>query len=53
MSLLGPNEQTFNKDHTGGEIEVEKVPVREVEIRRKDLLPVFDHFFRTPDSSDW
>ncbi|KAL4182349.1 hypothetical protein AMTRI_Chr12g275510 [Amborella trichopoda] len=28
----------------GGEIEIEKIPICEVEIRRKDLLPVFDHF---------
>ncbi|KAK9282136.1 hypothetical protein L1049_005048 [Liquidambar formosana] len=28
----------------GGEFEIERVPVHEVEIRRKDLLPVFDHF---------
>eukprot|EP00257_Ricinus_communis_P001771 XP_002512315.2 autophagy-related protein 18h [Ricinus communis] len=34
-------------DHTGGEFEVENAPVQEVEVRRKDLLPVFDHFHRT------
>lgn len=28
-------------DCDGGEIEFEKLPFREVEIRRKDLLPVF------------
>ncbi|XWS76465.1 hypothetical protein CRYUN_Cryun01aG0178600 [Craigia yunnanensis] len=28
----------------GGEFEIEKVPVHEVEIKRKELLPVFDHF---------
>ncbi|XP_020211839.1 autophagy-related protein 18g [Cajanus cajan] len=27
-----------------GEFEIEKVPANEVEIRRKELLPVFDHF---------
>ncbi|KAM7495939.1 hypothetical protein LguiA_020353 [Lonicera macranthoides] len=27
-----------------GESEIEKVPSHEVEIKRKDLLPVFDHF---------
>ncbi|XP_059625797.1 autophagy-related protein 18g [Cornus florida] len=32
------------KDKAGGEIEVERLPVYEVEIKRKDLLPVFDHF---------
>jgi hypothetical protein len=31
-------------DCPGGEIEIEKVPVQEIEIREKDLLPVFDHF---------
>lgn len=30
--------------HTGGEFEIEKVSVHEVEIRRKELLPVFDYF---------
>lgn len=29
---------------TGGEFEVEKLPVHEVEMSRKELLPVFDHF---------
>ena len=28
----------------GGEFEIEKVPVHEVEVKRKELLPVFDHF---------
>ena len=27
-----------------GEFEIEKVPVHEVEIKSKELLPVFDHF---------
>lgn len=40
------NEQNFGKDASGGEIEIEKFPVDEVDIRRKDLLPVFDHFHR-------
>ncbi|KAI4349570.1 hypothetical protein L6164_010145 [Bauhinia variegata] len=30
--------------HTGGEIEIEKVSAIEVEIKRRELLPVFDHF---------
>lgn len=29
---------------SGGEFEVEKVPVHEVEMRQKELLPVFDQF---------
>ncbi|KAJ4848662.1 hypothetical protein Tsubulata_046670 [Turnera subulata] len=32
------------KSYGPGEFEIEKVPVHEVEIRRKELLPVFDHF---------
>ncbi|OMP04986.1 hypothetical protein COLO4_09156 [Corchorus olitorius] len=28
----------------GGEFEIEKVRVHEIEIKRKELLPVFDHF---------
>lgn len=28
----------------GGEFEIEKVSVHEVEIKRKELLPVYDHF---------
>ncbi|KAJ9543088.1 hypothetical protein OSB04_022795 [Centaurea solstitialis] len=28
----------------GGEAQIENIPCHEVEIRRKDLLPVFDHF---------
>ncbi|KAK3193933.1 hypothetical protein Dsin_025243 [Dipteronia sinensis] len=28
----------------GGEFEIEEVPIHEVEIKRKELLPVFDHF---------
>lgn len=28
----------------GGESEIEEISVNEVEIRRKELLPVFDHF---------
>lgn len=46
MSPLGTNEQNFAENDTGGEIEVEKIPVHEIEIKRRDLLPVFDHFLR-------
>ncbi|KAJ6305813.1 hypothetical protein OIU78_021191, partial [Salix suchowensis] len=49
MSHLGPKEENIGEDQTGQEIEIEKVPVHEVEIRRKDLLPVFDHFHRSPE----
>lgn len=27
-----------------GEFEIEKLPVHEIEMRQKELLPVFDHF---------
>ncbi|KAF3454402.1 hypothetical protein FNV43_RR04849 [Rhamnella rubrinervis] len=46
MSLLGFNEQNFMEDPSGGEIEIEKLPVQEVDVRQKDLLPVFNHFHR-------
>ncbi|PHU10042.1 Autophagy-related protein 18h, partial [Capsicum chinense] len=45
MSLSGYEEQDI-RSFTAGEIEIEKIPINEVEIRRKDLLPVFDHFHR-------
>lgn len=32
-------------NYASGEFEIEKVSVHEVEIKRKDLLPVFDHFY--------
>ncbi|XP_052186237.1 autophagy-related protein 18g isoform X2 [Diospyros lotus] len=32
------------KGHTGGEFEIERVPLDGVEIKLKDLLPVFDNF---------
>ncbi|KAG9457502.1 hypothetical protein H6P81_002010 [Aristolochia fimbriata] len=38
------NEGMLSDGYSGGEIEIEKVPVHEVEIKRKDLLPVFEHF---------
>ncbi|XP_022758103.1 autophagy-related protein 18g-like isoform X2 [Durio zibethinus] len=34
----------------GGEFEIEQVPVHEVEIKRKELLPVFDHFHHMKSS---
>ncbi|KAJ8620654.1 hypothetical protein MRB53_029183 [Persea americana] len=44
-------EAKFANDSSGGEIEIENVPIHEVEIRRKDLLPVFEHFQTT--QSGW
>lgn len=29
--------------NAGGEFEIEKVPVQEIEVREKELLPCFDH----------
>ncbi|KAL3516168.1 hypothetical protein ACH5RR_023070 [Cinchona calisaya] len=51
MSPYGSEEQNFVDVNTGGEIEIEKIPTSEVEIRRRELLPVFDHFRRI--QSDW
>ncbi|XVE62937.1 hypothetical protein DITRI_Ditri06bG0159400 [Diplodiscus trichospermus] len=51
MSPLGVNEQNFTSDQSRGEIEIEKMPAHEVEIRQRDLLPVFEHFHRL--QSEW
>ncbi|XP_015875268.3 autophagy-related protein 18h [Ziziphus jujuba] len=51
MSLLGANEKILTEGPSGGEIAIENIPVQEVDIRRKDLLPVFDHFHRM--QSNW
>ncbi|XP_065042778.1 autophagy-related protein 18g-like isoform X2 [Musa acuminata AAA Group] len=44
--VLNPSKsiEGFGNDLTGGEIEFEKLPFDEVEIKRKDLLPVFEQF---------
>ncbi|XP_073104437.1 autophagy-related protein 18g isoform X2 [Elaeis guineensis] len=39
------------EDGTSGEVEIEKLAIHEVEIRRKDLLPVFEQFHYS--QSDW
>ncbi|GMJ11198.1 homolog of yeast autophagy 18 (ATG18) H [Hibiscus trionum] len=44
MSPVGFEEHKFTTDQSGGEIEIEQMPAHEVEIRQKDLLPVFEHF---------
>ncbi|KAL3537985.1 hypothetical protein ACH5RR_001351 [Cinchona calisaya] len=51
MSNCGYKELNFVDENTGGEIEIEKIPANEVEVRRRELLPVFDHFRRI--QSDW
>ncbi|PON66266.1 Breast carcinoma amplified sequence [Parasponia andersonii] len=35
----------------GGEFEIEKLPIHEIEMRRKELLPIFDHFHHTIKSN--
>lgn len=51
MSLLGDEDKILAEDQIAGEIQIEKIAVHEVEIKRKDLLPVFDRFHRI--HSDW
>ncbi|KAK3031618.1 hypothetical protein RJ639_035624, partial [Escallonia herrerae] len=51
MCPPGYEEQNHYEVHMGGEVEIEKIPAREVEIRQKDLLPVFNRFHRI--HSDW
>ncbi|XP_061349412.1 autophagy-related protein 18h-like [Gastrolobium bilobum] len=46
MSPLEAGELNLCELSTGGEIEIENISVNEVEIRQKDLLPVFNHFRR-------
>nr|XP_025603624.1 autophagy-related protein 18h isoform X2 [Arachis hypogaea] len=46
MSPLVTKELILRESSTSGEIEIENIPIDEVEIRRKNLLPVFDHFHR-------
>lgn len=49
--VMRVGEKMFHNGYASGEFEVEKVPVHEVEVKRKDLLPVFDHFHNV--KSDW
>ncbi|XWS42429.1 hypothetical protein CRYUN_Cryun16bG0013500 [Craigia yunnanensis] len=51
MSTLGVDEHKFTADQSRGEFEIEQIPAYEVEIRQKDLLPVFEHFHRR--QSEW
>ncbi|CAI9102358.1 OLC1v1000618C1 [Oldenlandia corymbosa var. corymbosa] len=44
MSHHGYGEQNFVDEDINGEIEIEKIPSNEVEIKRRELLPVFDQF---------
>ncbi|KNA09193.1 hypothetical protein SOVF_155860 [Spinacia oleracea] len=52
MSSVVPGGQKSSADNDfGGEIEIEKVSHLEIEIKRKDLLPVFEHFHKV--KPDW
>ncbi|XP_022719309.1 autophagy-related protein 18h-like isoform X2 [Durio zibethinus] len=51
MSPVEFNDHSFTADQYGGEIEIEQMPVHEIEIRQRDLLPVFEHFRRI--QSEW
>lgn len=51
MSPVGLDEHTFTADQSGGEIEIEQMSSHEVEIRQRDLLPVFEYFHRI--QSEW
>ncbi|KAK7277884.1 hypothetical protein RJT34_22903 [Clitoria ternatea] len=50
MSPLEAGELKLCELSTSGETEVENIPVNEVEIRQKDLLPIFNHFHRIHSS---
>ncbi|KAJ3688093.1 hypothetical protein LUZ61_017257 [Rhynchospora tenuis] len=52
--VISPNEDAgIGLSDTGGEIEIEKLPVNEVEIKRRELLPVFEQFhYPQQESSD-
>ncbi|MQM04845.1 hypothetical protein Taro_037650 [Colocasia esculenta] len=41
--MVSHSSEELTSDCGNGEIEIEKFSVNEVEIRRKDLMPVFDH----------
>lgn len=51
MSPLETNEYGSAQEHDGGETELENIPAHCIEIRRKDLLPLFDHFHSI--QADW
>ncbi|XAR52540.1 hypothetical protein NMG60_11020672 [Bertholletia excelsa] len=45
MNLLENGEHNLSQDDICGEIEIENITLDEVEIKQKDLLPVFDRFY--------
>ncbi|KAE8726383.1 Autophagy-related protein 18h [Hibiscus syriacus] len=48
---VGFDENKLTADQSGGEIEIERMPAHVVEIRQRDLLPIFEHFHRI--QPDW
>ncbi|ESR46467.1 hypothetical protein CICLE_v10000138mg [Citrus x clementina] len=51
MSPLETDEYGSAQEYDGGETELENIPAHCIEIRRKDLLPLFDHFHSI--QADW
>lgn len=51
MHHHGDEDHSFVDENMNGEIEIEKIASNEVEIRRRELLPVLDHFRRI--QPDW
>ncbi|MFQ6661276.1 hypothetical protein Gotur_029492 [Gossypium turneri] len=53
MNPVGFDDHKFTVDQSGGETEIEQMPAQEVEIRQRDLLPIFEPFHRIqPDWND-
>ncbi|KAL1074607.1 hypothetical protein V6Z11_D11G301400 [Gossypium hirsutum] len=46
MNPVGFDDHKFTVDQSGGETEIEQMPAQEVEIRQRDLLPIFEPFHR-------
>ncbi|KAJ1433938.1 WD40-repeat-containing domain superfamily [Sesbania bispinosa] len=44
MSPLEAKDMNLCEFNTSREIEIENIPIKEIEIRQKDLLPIFNHF---------
>lgn len=51
MIPLETDEYSSAQEHDDGETELESIPAHCIEIRRKDLLPLFDHFHNI--QADW
>ena len=44
--------QLYEELNEGGEVDVETIPVHEVEVKQKDLLPVIDSYRVHPGWTD-